>query len=282
MNGVVAQVVAGLAEGSVYALLALGIVLAHRASGVVNLAQGGLATLSAFGCASLVGHGWAFWPAFGVTVALSFAGGATVHALLVRPLQGGPLLAATLATAGLLLAVNGLDLWIWGPNVRRFVKPFAARPVTVVGVTAGRRELGIFLVGSAAALLVLVLLRRSRIGLGLRAAAANPAAARYTGVPVRALTTTAWGLAGSLGAVAGVLAAPSFGLRPDMLRTSLLYALAAAAAGGLRSTAGAVPAGLGLGVALELLGRHVHWLHGGMRPVTGLAVLAVALLARRT
>ena len=281
MSGVGAQIAAGLAAGMVYALLALGIVLVHRASGVDNVAQGAFATLSAFVCSSLVLHGWSFWPAVGATVVLSFAGGAVVHAVLVRPLEHGALAAATLLTAGLLLLVDGLDAWVWGPSLRPFPQPFAAGSVSIAGVTVGRRDVGAFLVGLAA-LLVLGVVLRSRIGLGLRAAAANPVAARYSGIHVTRFRTTAWGLAGALGAVAGTLAAPLFGLQPSMLHLGLLYALAAAAVAGLGSTALAVPAGLGLGVALELVGRHVHWLHGGIRPATGLAVLAVALVARRT
>jgi branched-chain amino acid transport system permease protein len=280
VNSVFAQVVAGLAAGAIYALLGLGIVLVHRACGVVNVAQGGLATLSALVCSSLIGHGWAFWPAFGATVVLSFAGGAAVHAVLVRPLQDGPLLAASVLTAGLLLAVDGLDRWIWGASPRPFERPFSRTSLSFAGLTAGRRELGVFALGVGAALL-LGLVLRGRLGLGLRAAAANPAAARYAGVPVRALTTTAWGLAAAVGAVAGVLAAPLFGLDPAMLRTSLLYALAVAAVAGLGSLLVVLPAGLALGVAVELLGRHAHWLHGGLPPVLGLAVLLVALTVRR-
>jgi branched-chain amino acid transport system permease protein len=277
----VSVVVAGLAAGAVYALLALGIVLVHRACGVVNVAQGGLATLSALVCSSLIGHGWAFWPAFGATVLLSFGGGAAIHAFLIRPLQDGPLLAASALTAGLLLAVDALDRWVWGSSPRPFEQPFSRAPLTVAGVTAGRRELGVFALGLGAVLL-LGLVLRGRVGLGLRAAAANPTAARYAGVPVRTLTTAAWGLACALGAVAGVLAAPLFGLDPAMLRTALLYALAAAAVAGLGSTLLVVPAALALGVTLELVGRHATWLHGGLPPVVGLAVLLVALAVRRT
>ena len=69
------HVVSGLASGGIYGLLALAIVLIHRATGVINFAQGELATLSAFVCWALMDHGWAFWPAFGATIVLSFAGG---------------------------------------------------------------------------------------------------------------------------------------------------------------------------------------------------------------
>jgi branched-chain amino acid transport system permease protein len=274
-------VAAGLAAGTVYGLLALGIVLVHRASGVVNLAQGAFATLSAYVSTSLVVHGWAFWPALGAAVVLSFAGGAAVHRLLVRPLEHGTLTALTLLTAGLLLAADGLAAWIWGYGPRQSRRPFADGTASILGVDVARRDLGVVVVGLGSVLVLGLVLRRSRIGLGLRAAAANPIAARYSGVHVGSYTTAAWGLSAALGALAGILAAPLFGLRPAMLHLGLLYGLAAAAVAGLDSALPAVPAGLALGVGLELLGRHVHVLHGGVRPAAGLAVLGVALLARR-
>ena len=73
------QVVSGLASGGIYGSLALALVLIHRSTGVLNFAQGELATLSAFICWSLMDHGWSFWPAFGVTIALSFVGGALIQ-----------------------------------------------------------------------------------------------------------------------------------------------------------------------------------------------------------
>jgi branched-chain amino acid transport system permease protein len=281
MASITEQVVSGLAAGGVYALVAVALVVVHRSSGVVNLAQGELATLSAFGCASLVGHGWAFWPAFGVTIVLSFAGGAVVHTVLVRPVQSGPLPLLFLLTAGLFLAVNGLDTWIWGTSSRSFPGAFAVRHVTVGGLTLGRRDLGVLGVALGVAILVGLLHGRTRLGLGLRAAAANPAGARYAGVHVGSTIAAAWGLATALGAVAAILAAPSLRLEPNMMRPVLLYGLAAASAGGLESTFRAVVVALGLGVAVELIGVHVHALQGGIGPAVGLAVLAVGLAVRR-
>ena len=255
MNGVTQEIAAGLAAGGIYALLALGIVLVRRATGVVNFAQAGLATLAAFVVAALVSHGWRFWPAFAVTVALSFVAGLVLEWTLVRPSRRGPAHGATLLTVGLLLAVNGLDTWIWGSAPRPFTRPFSAHGVHFLGLTVPRRDLATVGIALVAAGFVLLLVRRTKLGLGLRATAADSDRARGLGLNVDWLAAFAWGLATAVGAVAGVLAATAHGVDPSMLRTALLYALAAAVVGGLDSPGGAVVGGLLVGVGVQLLGR---------------------------
>lgn len=273
------HVLSGLAAGGVYGVLALAIVLIHRSTGVINVAQGELATLSAFLCWTLVDHGWAFWTAFGVTVALSFGGGVALQAIVLRPLQGNARV-GVLLTVGLALAVNGLDTWVWGSAARDFPRAFSTGSVTIAGAVLSKQNLGVTGVSVAAALLVGGLLTQTRLGLGLRAAAASPAEARLVGVRLGAMLAVYFGLATALGAVAGVLAAPSFHLRPDMLQATLLYAFAAAVLGGLRSPVDAVAGGLALGVLLELVGAYVHRVGVELRPVTALALLAAVLLLR--
>jgi branched-chain amino acid transport system permease protein len=274
------QVVSGLASGGIYASLALALVLIHRATGVINFAQGELATLSAFVCWSLIDHGWAFWPAFGATVALSFAGGVAVQQMLVRPLQGGPAVLIVIVTIGLLIAVNGLDTWIWGGATRTLRGPFSTAPVHVCGVAFSKQDIGVIAVSLVAALIVTLLFARTKLGLGLRAAAVNPVEARLAGVRVGAMLAVGWGLSTALGAVAGVLAAPSLFLQPNMMQTVLLYAFAAAVLGGMDSPFGAVAGGLALGVALNLLGAYVHWIGGELRLAVALAAILLVLLFR--
>jgi branched-chain amino acid transport system permease protein len=89
-----------------------------------------------------------------------------------------------------------------------------------------------------------------------------------------------WGLAAALGAVAGVLAAPSLFLEPNMMQTVLLYAFAAAVLGGMDSALGAVVGGLLLGVTLNLVGTYVHWVGGELRLAVALALILAVLLVR--
>jgi branched-chain amino acid transport system permease protein len=282
MTNFVQQVVSGLASGGIYGSLALAIVLIHRSTGVINFAQGELATLSAFLCWTLMDHGWAFWPAFGATIALSFLGGVALQQTVIRPIQGGPLLGIVILTIGLLIAVNGLDTWIWGGAARQFKGPFSMSPISVGGVAFSKQDIGVIVVSLVGVVLIALLFAKTKVGLGLRAAAVNPVEARLAGVRVGVMLALGWGLAAALGAVAGVLAAPSLFLEPNMMQTVLLYAFAAAVLGGMDSPVGAVVGGLVLGVLLNLVGTYVHWVGGELRLATALAVILGVLLVRPT
>jgi branched-chain amino acid transport system permease protein len=274
------QIVSGLASGGIYGSLALAIVLIHRSTGVVNFAQGELATLSAFICWTLVGHGWAFWPAFGATLALSFAGGIVLQQTVIRPIQSGPLVGIVILTIGLLIAVNGLDTWIWGGAAKPVKGPFSTAPINVGGVAFSKQDIGVIAVSIVAVVIVGLLFGKTKIGLGLRAAAVNPVEARLAGVRVGVMLALGWGLAAALGAVAGVLAAPSLFLGPNMMQTVLLYAFAAAVLGGMDSPVGAVVGGLVLGVLLNVVGTYVHWVGGELRLAAALVVILGVLLVR--
>ena len=280
MTNFLQQIVSGLASGGIYGSLALAIVIIHRSTGVINFAQGEMATLSAFVCWTLVDHGWSFWPAFAATLVLSFAAGAALQAIVIRPLQSGPLLGIVILTIGLLIAINGLTTWIWGGPAKQLAGPFSTSPINVGGVAFSKQDIGVIVVSVIVVALVGLLFTRTKLGLGLRAAAVNPVEARLVGVRVAAMLAVGWGLAAALGAVAGVMAAPSLFLEPNMMQTVLLYSFAAAVLGGMDSPVGAVVGGLVLGVLLNLSGTYVHWIGGELRLATALAVILGVLLLR--
>ena len=95
--------------------------------------------------------------------------------------------------------------------------------------------------------------RFTKLGLAMRAGALNPAAARLLGVRTSILLALGWGFAAVLGAVSGMMVAPTFFLTPNMMQAVLIYAFAAAVLGGLESPVGAVVGGIALGVILQML-----------------------------
>jgi branched-chain amino acid transport system permease protein len=275
------QVVSGLASGGIYGSLALALVLIHRATGVINFAQGEMATFSTYIAWSLTAnHGWPYWPAFAVTLVVSFLGGAALHQTVIRPVEGGSVLRVVIVTIGLLLALNGLMTWIWTGEVKAVESPFPGRTTQIGGVTVSLQDIGTIAVSLGTVAALWALFRFTKLGLAMRAAATNPAEARLVGVPVTWMLAIGWGLAALLGAVAGLLAAPSIFLDPNMMQAVLIYAFAAAVLGGIDSPVGAVVGGLMLGVGLNLLGTYVDFVGSDLRLPAALLVILVVLLVR--
>ncbi len=277
------QVVAGLASGGIYASLALALVLIHRATGVINFAQGEMAMFSTYiAWALTANHGWPYWPAFVVTLAVSFAGGVGIHQLVIRPNEKGSVLRVVIVTIGLLLIFNGLATWIWTGEVRAMESPFPTGTIEIGGVAISLQDLGTIAVVLATVVVLWALFQFTKVGLAMRAAAVNPAEARLVGVRVSWMLSLGWGLAAVLGAISGMLAAPSLFLDPSMMQAMLIYAFAAAVLGGIDSPIGAVVGGLMLGVGLNLLGTYVDFVGADLRLPAALLVILVVLLVKPT
>ena len=277
------QVVGGLASGGIYASLALALVLIHRATGVINFAQGEMAMFSTYIAWTLTtNHGWSYWPAFAATLLVSFAGGVGIHQLVIRPNEKGAVLRVVIVTIGLLLVFNGLATWIWTGEVRAMESPFPTRTIEIGGVAISLQDLVTIAVTLGTVAVLWVLFQFTKVGLAMRAAAVNPAEARLVGVRVTWMLSLGWGLAAVLGAISGMLAAPSVFLDPSMMQVILIYAFAAAVLGGIDSPIGAVAGGLLLGVGLNLLGTYVDFVGADLRLPVALLVILVVLLVKPT
>ena len=118
-------VVVGLANGGVYATLALALVLIHRATGIVNFAQGEMGMFCTYICWALITHhGVPYWGAFFITLAVAFLVGAATYKAIIQPLSRSGELTVVMATIALLIILNGLAGWIWAPEVKFLESPF--------------------------------------------------------------------------------------------------------------------------------------------------------------
>jgi branched-chain amino acid transport system permease protein len=280
MADFVQQVVSGLApSGAIYASLALALVLIFRSTHVINFAQGEMAMFTTYIAWELMHRGLSYWPAFALTLAIAFAGGVAVERVLIRPVEQASPIAIVIVTIGLLIALNGLAGWIWTAEVKAFPSPFPNSTHEVGGVVISSEAIGTFAVCLGTVLVLWAFFNFTTLGLAMRAVAINPVASRLMGVRVGWMLALGWGLAAVLGAVAGMMTAPSVFLDPTMMLTVLIYAFAAAVLGGINSPIGAVAGGLLLGVIVNLIGRYVSFL-SELRLPTALLVLLVVLLIR--
>ena len=274
------QIVSGLASGAIYASLALALVLIYRSTDVINFAQGEMATFTTYAAWSLMHHGMSYWPAFALTLAIAFAGGVAVERVVIRPVERRPELVIVIVTIGLLLTINATIGWIWGADVKAFDSPFPNNTWDVHSVTISVQDVGTLGVCLLTVFLLWGFFRFTTVGLAMRAVAINPNASRLLAVRVGWMLALGWGLAAVLGAVAGMMAAPTVFLDPSMMLVILIYAFAAAVLGGIDSPAGAVVGGLSLGVVINLLSRYVNFVGTELRLPTALAVLLVVLIIR--
>jgi branched-chain amino acid transport system permease protein len=290
MQELLQQVVIGLASGAIYGLLALALVLIHRATGVINFAQGEMAMFSAYIAWQLVQWGSPYWLAFAATLGISFVGGLAIQRLVIRPVESAPVLTVVIVTLGLLLVFNGLATWLWSGEVRTFPpnRPFPTDTFDLGGVVINAQDIGIILVTLGLVAGLWAFFRFTKVGLGLRAAALYPDSSRLVGIRVGWMLGVGWGLAAALGAVSGMFTAAAFPpLEPTMMQAVLIYAFAAAVLGGIDSPGGALVGGLALGVFLNLVGTYADDLQDlgfpidleGLRlPVAFIFILALLLV----
>jgi branched-chain amino acid transport system permease protein len=274
------QIVSGLATGAIFASLALALVIIYRSTHVVNFAQGEMAMFTTYIAWDLMDRGVPYWPAFVITLVLAFCGGVAVERVLIRPVEQTSALAIVIVTIGILIALNGLAGWIWTAEVKAFESPFPNRSYDIGGVAVSTQDIGTLAVCLLVVALLWAFFRFTTLGLALRATAINPSASRLMGVRVGWMLALGWGFAAMLGAVSGMMAAPTVFLDPNMMLTILIYAFAAAVLGGIDSPIGAVVGGLLLGVILNLIGTYVDVLGPELRLPTALLVLLAVLVVR--
>jgi len=278
MNAFLSQVMAGLATGGIYASLALALVMIYRSTHHVNFAQGEMAMFSTFIASLLVQAGWPYWAAFFATVAIAFVMGAAIEVSLIRRLRHAPVLAIVVVFVALLVILHSLAGWLFGYAIRSFPSPFGE--AKVAGGLLSPHQLGAIGITLVMLALVYLFFRYSPLGLQMRATAENPVSSQLVGVRVSRMLALGWGLAGAIGAVAGMMIAPVVFLDVHMMSGVLLYAFAAAVLGGVSSAPGAVAGGFIVGVLENLLGTYV--VGAELKLSVALVLIIIVLVARPT
>ena len=271
----------GISTGSIYAAVALALVLIWRATRILNFAQGAMLMVTTFIASGVIDDTGSYWLGFAIALLSGLILGAVVERVLIRRVESAPPLNAVIVALGLytlLVAVAGM---IWGNSPRSFPSAFSIRGFKVGGTRLlfSPNDLFIVLVVIAVALGLAVLFRATSLGLQMRAAAFQPEIAQLLGVRVRRMFTLGWALAALVGALAGVLVAPSVFLGPNNFDPILIIGFVAAVMGGLESPPGAVVGGVVLGLALSYVSGYEG---SALVPLAALAILVLVLLVRPT
>jgi len=258
MHNFVQFVVGGLGFGGIYAFAALGLVLIFKTSGVVNFAFGAMATVVTMILWTLLNHaGLPFAAAWVVAMAIAMAiGAATNLALLQRLHQSSPTVQIVL-TLGLLILIEGLAGVLWGYGPKSLPQPLSGTPVSIASFLITPNDLFIIGLTIVIGLVLFVVFEWTRIGLAMRAVAADREVAALMGVRTRRYVSGAWAVGTALTGVAAILVTPALSLDPTMMDQVAVFAFAAAILGGFGSLIGAVVGGFLIGVGSNLIAAYV-------------------------
>ncbi len=270
-------VVSGLATGSIYALMALALVIIYNATRTLNFAQGEMLMISTFiGWTAQRALGWPLAASLLVAVVAAAVMGWAIERVLIRRAVAATHWDVLIITLGVSLILRALAGLVWTHDEFPFPSFFGTRPVALGPVRVAPVSLGI--IGGSLALMaaLAVLFRWTRLGRAMRAVAQNQRAARLMGISVERVYATSWMLAAVVGAVAGVLVAPVVFLSSKM-GLIVINGFTAAVLGGFGSMPGAVAGGMLLGVIENLA---PLYLPSGIRYSVPFLVLIAILVVR--
>lgn len=281
------RLISGLTNGSIYALLALALVVVFRGTGTLNFAQGELALFTTFVAWWLTTQSLPIWFAIAAALGVGFLMGALIERLLIRPVAKRNDMAVLIVALGLFTGLNSLAGLLWGSETKIMPSPFPNGENDFISI-GGARLYGDAL-GVWGALIVLMglmtlLFRFTKVGLHMRAVADNATSATLAGVRTSRILAIGWGLSGAIGALAGVLVTP---LAPQQLSLTTMFSIfiaasAAALFGGLDSLVGAVVGGLVIGVLEAMLTGYVSVIGGSLQQTSALLIIVVILFVKPT
>jgi branched-chain amino acid transport system permease protein len=267
----------GLLSGGLLALIALGFVLIYKGTGVINFAMGEFMMLGAYFFYTVnVMWGWDLWLALPATLVAVALAAALVERAILRPLSGQPVISVLMATIGLASALHGGVDAVWGGRNYEMPTLLPRKPLIVGDMLIPGQLLWSFVLAAVVITVFTLYFRYSRTGIAMRAAASDPTTAYVLGIDVRRTQRLTWVFAGLVGAVAGIVVASMTSLSPT-LGGAALGVLAVIILGGLDSIAGAIVAGLVVGLLESLT---AGYLGGKVRDIVPYVVVLVILLVR--
>jgi branched-chain amino acid transport system permease protein len=250
----------GVTTGALYALVAIGLVVVNKSTGIINFAQGELFMFCGF-------LAWMIHVQFGLAYPLAFIGavvggfllGIVTDRVAFRALAKTDVVGLVLATVGLAFVLRGAARMIWGGkgDYLSFPPITSPEPVMIGDIMVVPQQMAA-LAGAIAIMLVFAaFFRFTRIGKIMRATADNAKAATLVGISIQDVYTLAFGAGAAIAGAAAVLAAPLTLLYPDMGFAFFIKGFAAAVLGGLTSLSGAVVGGLLVGVIESMAGGYI-------------------------
>ena len=284
MELLLARIFDGLANGAIYAIVALAVVLIYKSTTLINFAQAEMAMFGAF-IAYTAWFNWGIpmWGAVVLAVILSGLGAALIERVFVRPFDPADHLPLVIITLGLFLAINSMAGIIWKLDPLRFPELFPSGNAIEIGAA----RLSWYTVCTLISLIVILvgitqLLNRTRVGLAFRAVSSNLQSSELVGIPIGRTLQFGWAIAAAVGTLAACIFAanPVLSIEPSFMLRVLIFATAAAALGGLDSLWGALAGGITVGLVQSVVVQYLSFIPNQMSLGAAVVVLILVLVFR--
>jgi branched-chain amino acid transport system permease protein len=270
-------VLAGVAAGAIYALIAAGFVLIYQVTGLINFAQGEFAMIGAMTASALATGGMPVLEAAGIAVLAAAITGALCYLLAIRPARASTGVTLIFITLGLDVALRGLGLLVWGTNPLSLPAFSGGASVSIFGGVLSPQSMWVLLTDLLVFAALYLFFRHTYAGTAVRAAVANPPIASTFGIPLRTFAFWSFVAAAAIGGLGGVVVAPITSATYDMGLTLGLAGFVAAVLGGLDSLPGALVGGFVLGIIEKLAGGLIST---GWEQGVGFLILVLVLVLR--
>ena len=279
--------VAGIAQGCVYGLIALGFVLIYKATEQVNFAQGDIMMLGMFAVFTLIAiAGFPWWLGALIGIAITGVFGFILDAAVLRRIIGQPQFAVIILTIAVGFIFRSVAGGVWGADPVSFDTPYGGMVITIDENETGRTVLDVAELAIILGTVVLVgalyaFFRFTRIGVAMQASSQNQLAAYYMGIPVKYVISLIWGISAAVSCIAGILLAPKIATFDPDVGFLAITAFAAAVIGGFGSLPGAVLGGLIIGITEQLAQAYLPGEYArSIAPISGFIILLIVLLIR--
>jgi len=251
--------VSGISIGSIYALVALAMVIIYKTSEVPNFAQGEMAMITTFVAFMLLDtFGQSFLISFTGALVFAVALGAFLEFVFLRRVKDPNVLSLILITLGFEMMLYGLASWKWGAEQQSFPFPVSDFDIVNLGhAVVSYLNITTLLVALLLMFILFLFFKYTKVGIAMKATQQNMIAARINGIRANRILSITWGMSSFIGAVAGMMLAPIATLDPNLMMDPLLKGFAAAVLGGMTTLVGSAIGGYALGIIETLFGGYV-------------------------
>jgi branched-chain amino acid transport system permease protein len=251
--------VSGISIGSIYALVALAMVIIYKTSEVPNFAQGEMAMITTFVAFMLLDtFGQSFLISFTGALVFAVALGAFLEFVFLRRAKNPNVLSLILITLGFEMMLYGLASWKWGAEQQSFPFPVSDFDIVNLGhAVVSYLNIATLFVALFLMFILFLFFKYTKVGIAMKATQQNMTAARINGIRANRILSITWGMSSFIGAVAGMMLAPIATLDPNLMMDPLLKGFASAVLGGMTTLVGSVIGGYILGIIETLFGGYV-------------------------